>query len=309
MVAAVDLDFKKALKFIDKEHAYKNTEEMYQSEDIDVVYIATPPNLHKSMIEEALKENKHVLCEKPVSASIDDAREILKLNRKYPKLKIGFNYQYRYDENCYNLVQGIINQHLGKIYYANCNVFFSRKKSYFRKGGWRVKKESTGGGTLLSHGSHILDVLIWAFGEPMEVLGKIDNLKFKDLETEDVGFGIIKFKNNSYIQINCSMITQAKKKFKELIEVDIFGEKGNCSYNGPWPFSSLKWHKVENYIIQRNPPSSSDYSECLNSFCNWILKDDPFLNTVEESSKVLRVVKSIYKSSETGSAQPVLPLL
>jgi predicted dehydrogenase len=306
IVAAVDPHITRARKFAGREHSYKTTEEMYKNEDLDAVYIATPPYLHKQMIEEALKERKHVLCEKPISGTVEDAREIQRLDKNYSDLKVGINYQYRYEANCYNMVSGIKKNHLGKIYYANCNVFFSRNLEYFKKGDWRTRIETAGGGTLLSHGSHMLDLLIWAFGEPISAFGAIDNLKFKDIEIEDTGFGIIKFQNGIYCQINDSMITKPMNKaFDNLNELYIFGEKGNCYLIEPWPFSSLKWDWVDNYKIKRSKPGVSDYSECLNAFCNWILNDEPFLNTVEESSKVLRLVKAIYKSSQTGKEQKI----
>lgn len=306
IIAAVDPHITRARKFAGREHSYKDTEEMYKNEELDAVYIATPPYLHKPMIEEALKEHKHVLCEKPISGTIEDAREIQRLDNKYPDLKVGINYQYRYESNCFNMVSGIKNNHLGKIFYTNCNVFFSRKLEYFKKGDWRTRIETAGGGTLLSHGSHILDILIWAFGEPISVFGMIDNLKFRNIEVEDTGFGIIKFQDDIYCQINDSMVIKPiNEGFDELVELFIFGEKGNCYLKEPWPFSELRWEWVGKYKIRRSKPGISDFSLCLNAFCNWVLNDEPFLNTVEESSKVLRLIKAIYKSSKTGKEQKI----
>ena len=113
IVAAVDPILEKANRVASKDHSYTNTEKMYKNENIDAVYIATPNYLHKPMIKQALEEGKHVFCEKPVSTSIEDAREIFKLDKKYPNLKVGFNYQYRYDYNCYNLAHGVRDGHLG----------------------------------------------------------------------------------------------------------------------------------------------------------------------------------------------------
>jgi len=310
IVAAVDPNIRRAIKFCGRDHAYKDIEKMYKNEDIDVVYIATPPYLHKSMIEEALKENKHIFCEKPISSTIEDAREIYKLDMKYSKLKVGINYQYRYDNNCSRLLHGINNNYLGKIYYANCNAFSIRKSKYFERAKWRAKIETAGGGVLLSFGSHILDVIIYLFGEPSSVIGKIDNLKFKNIEVEDTAFGIIKFQNEIYVQNNCSLITNLKnKEFIESVELNIFGEVGNCYYRGPWPVSSLKWQTTNQFDDKNNNLKESDYSLCFNAFCNWIIYDEPFLNTVEESSKVLMLIKALYKSSKTGKEERIHSLI
>lgn len=305
IVAAVDPILERANNVAGKEHSYEDTSKMYKNESIDAVYIATPNYLHKPMIKQALEEGKHVFCEKPVSTSIEDAREIFKLDKKYPNLKVGFNYQYRYDYNCSNLAYGVRDGHLGKTYYANCNVYFSRELDYFNEGNWRTKLETVGGGTLLTQGSHIIDIMIWALGEPKSVIGKIDNLRF-NIEVEDIGFGIIKFENGIYGQVNDSMIIKSRKKrINESVELDIFGADGSCSYKGPWPFSSLKWYGVKDYKLKEKKQGTSDYKECIIAYSNWVLNDTPFFNTVEESSKVLRLIFALYKSSKTRKEEKV----
>ncbi len=255
----------------------------------------------KSKLPQTILNPLHLL-----TISISDAREISDLDKKYSKLKIGFNYQYRYDPNCYNLAFGVKNGHLGKIFYANCNIFFSREIDYFKNGPWRAKKETAGGGTLLIHGSHIIDIIIWAMGEPISVMGITDNLKFKNIEVEDISFGIIEFKSGCYAQINDSMIIKPqKRRINDQVELKIFGENGTCHYEGPWPGSSLKWHGVDDLRIKENLPGMNPFSECIKAYGNWVLHDEPFFNTVEESSKVLSLILSLYKSSESGKRESI----
>jgi len=306
IVAGTDLILENAINIAGKNHAYTDVDKMYKNEDIDVVYIATPHHLHKPMIKQAFEEGKHIFCEKPVTISVEDARQIKQMDNKNNNLKLGFNYDYRYDHNCYRLAMGIQNGHLGDIYYANCNVFFSRKLDYFNKGPWRTKKETAGGGTLIIHGSHIIDVLLWALGEPATVIGKIDTLKFKEIEVEDVGFGIVEFESGAYAQINDSMIIMPKlRKFNDTVELQIFGEKGRCSYKGPWPFSKLNWSGVKKFKSKKNTKGLAHIGRCIKAFGNWVLNDTPFLNTVEESSRVLRLTNALYKSSNSGIKEPI----
>lgn len=306
IAAAVDPIIEKAIKLAGQNHSYQNAEDMYRNEDFDLVYIATPHHLHKPMIKQAFEEGKHVFCEKPVTTSIEDAREILKLDKKYSNLKLGFNYQYRYDYNCLNLVNAVQEGHLGEIYYATCNVYFSRSSDYFNEGEWRTKKETAGGGTLLIQGSHIIDIMIWALGEPVNVIGKIDNLKFKNIDVEDIGFGIIEFENGSYGQVSSSMIIKSRKRRSiDRVELNVFGENGSCYYQGPWPLSSIKWEGVKEYKIKEYNQGVSHFAECLKAFSNWILDDKTFLNTAQESTKVLGLIFALYKSSKTGRKEKV----
>ncbi|MFX1328397.1 MAG: Gfo/Idh/MocA family protein [Promethearchaeota archaeon] len=304
IVAAADLNINRAIKVAGKKHAYANVEEMYKNENIDAVYIATPHYLHKPMIKQAFENGKHILCEKPVSVSIDDTREIKNLDKQYTLLKLGFNYNYRYDHNCYRLISAIQNDHLGEIYYANCNVFFSRNESYFEKGPWRTKKETAGGGTLLIHGSHMIDIMIWAFGNPISVIGKIGNLRFKNLEVEDFAFGIIEFDNNIFVQINNSTFVKPPFGiFKEKVELQIFGNKGRCYYKGPWPKSSLKWKGVKKYKVNKHIKGFSHFGRSVKAFGDWVLYNKSYFNTIEESSKALNLIFTLYKSSQTDKKE------
>ena len=306
IVAAVDLNINRAIKVAGKKHAYTNTEDMYNNEKIDAVYIATPHHLHKPMIRQAFEKGKHVLCEKPVSISLDDAREIQGLDNQYKDLKLGFNYNYRYDHNCYRLASALQNSHLGEVYYANCSILFSRDESYFEKGLWRAKKETAGGGTLLIHGSHMIDIMIWTFGEPISVIGKIDTVRFKKLEVEDIGFGIIEFENGVYAQVNDSTFVKPLSGiFKEKVELQIFGKKGWCKYEGPWPKSSLIWKGVKRFKIKKNVKGFSHFGRSVKAFGEWVLHDKPYFNTIDESSKALALISALYKSSETGKKERI----
>jgi len=305
-IAATDTILKRAQKVVGKDHAYIDAQEMYNNEDFDAVYIATPHNLHKSNIRQAFENGKHILCEKPVAATLEDAREINKLDKKYDSLKLGFNYQYRYDKNTLNLINGLNNNILGDIYYFNCSVYFSRDLDYFKKSDWRIKIESAGGGTLLNHGSHILDIVIWGLGEPKSVTGKVATLKFKNIEVEDIGIGIIEFHKGIIGQVNCSMIPQPQMRPEsiDLAQLELFGERGRLNYSCMWP-SALKWYGIPLSNLDENGKSNSYMTGCIEAFRDWIIHDIPFYNTIEESSKVLRLISAFYKSSETEKKEYV----
>ncbi|MFX0030966.1 MAG: Gfo/Idh/MocA family protein [Candidatus Hermodarchaeota archaeon] len=306
IVAAADLDINRAIKIGGKKHAYTDSNEMYNNEEFDAVYIATPHHLHKPMIKQAFENGKHILCEKPVSISLDDAREIQSLDKQYQNLKLGFNYNYRYDHNCYRLVKALQNNHLGEVYYANCSVLFSRSESYFEKGPWRTKRETAGGGTILIHGSHIFDIMIWVFGEPKAIMGKTDTVRFKNIDVEDFGLGIIEFENGVYAQINDSTFVKPPYGIiKDTVKLEVFGKNGRVIYKGPWPKSSLKWKGVKKFKTKKQIKGISHFGRSVKAFSEWVLHDKPYLNTVEESSKVLSLVSSLYKSSETNKKENI----
>ena len=304
-VAATDKVLKRARRISGKDHSYTDLNEMFEKEEFDVLYIATPHHLHKEHIKLAFEHDKHVFCEKPVGISVQDAREIYNLTQEYPHLKLGFNYQYRYDKNCYELVSGIKKGILGDIYYANCNIFFSRDNEYYKNNSWRGTKKYAGGGTLLTQASHILDILIWAFGEPKTVIGKIKTVKFTNIDVEDLGFGIIEFENGFVAQVNSSMIVEPPfETTRALSELLVFGQYGRATCRAAVP-SSLQWFGIDDYSCQDTPCYSHYIAGSLEAYADWILHDKPYLNTIEESSKVLCLISALYKASETGKKERV----
>lgn len=304
-VTAVDKLYKRARRISGKDHSYTDINEMFEKEDFDVVYIATPHYLHKEHIKLAFEHGKHVFCEKPVGISVQDAREIYELTQKYPHLKLGFNYQYRYDKNCYELVSGLKEGILGDIYYANCNVFFSRDTSYYKDNSWRGVKKYAGGGTLLTQASHILDLLIWAIGEPRTAIGTIKTVKFTNIEVEDLGFGIIEFEGGILAQINSSMIVTPPMEVTNAVsELQVFGQHGRAICKAAFS-SSLEWFGISEYSCKELPCYNPYTAGSLEAFADWILTDKPYLNTIEESSKVLYLISALYKSAKTGKKETV----
>jgi len=91
--------------------------------------------------------------------------------------------------------------------------------------------------------------------------------------------------------------------FKIRTEIQIFGEKGRGFYKGVWPVSSLKWKGVKKFKIKKDTKAFSHMGRSEKAFANWVLYDKPYLNTLEESSKVLRLISALYKSSETGKKE------
>src|SRR5690606_22256175 len=63
--------------------------EMLRREDVDALYVSTPPFLHKEMVIEAIRAGKHVLCEKPFVLSLDQVKEIMEEAAAKPGVRVG----------------------------------------------------------------------------------------------------------------------------------------------------------------------------------------------------------------------------
>ncbi len=144
---------------------YKNVTEMIQQEALDIVDVCTPTFLHKANVIEALQNKVHVICEKPLALSKDDAVEMLEL-AKNQGIKLFVGQVLQYARETIILKEIIETKKYGNVLDAQ----FLRLSAMPRwiKNGWLFDKEKSG---LLPFDLHIhdLDLIVSLFGVPKEV--------------------------------------------------------------------------------------------------------------------------------------------
>lgn len=272
--------------------------EMLEKARPDAVYLAVPHMLHRPMIEEALKKGMHVFCEKPVATNMDDALDICRLAEE-TGLKVGINYQYRYDRACYEMAQAAHSGELGEILYGRCNVPWHRTEKYFSASPWHKSIKASGGGTLLTQGSHALDVLLWTCGRPpVRATGITARRRFKDVEVEDLAMAAIELEGGALIQAASSMVASSEQK----VTIDVYGSKATASYSG---FSSPKVRFRGVNPSRRQVPAKGMHAlfRSIEGFRAWVMEDRPFLTPASQSLPVLAAIEAVYKSAATGKAE------
>ncbi len=282
---------------------YADFDAMLAKADVDAVYLAIPHHLHASFLNKCLDAGKHILCEKPLTTSVEDARQVV-TKSKSAGLKVGVNYQYRYSPRLYSIARAIQAGHLGKMYYGTVRCPWYRGMKYYDQGPWRLKWASAGGGTTLIHASHSIDIMVWAMGTPTAVTGEMatEREDIPNLEVEDTAMGAVRFVSGALGLILASMNSGKKESQKHpesLNYLEFVGSKGQIRYRGPLP-ASVKYTGAKRF--KGHPPGSGlmNYSRIVDNFATWLLQDTPFLNPAEESLKVLSIVFGLYESARTG---------
>ncbi|MHA1372528.1 MAG: Gfo/Idh/MocA family protein, partial [Promethearchaeota archaeon] len=198
-VAALDVNADKARKFAKKngiKESYTCIDDMLDAGGLDAVYLAVPHHLHLPLFKRVVKAGLHVFCEKPIALNVKEGLEMVSLAEKHG-IKFGINYLYRYDKGIHRMVKTIHAGNLGKPFYSIALIPWLRKEdNYFSKSPWHKKWETSGGGTLITHASHSIDIMAWALGKPAIISGEHDTFRYREigLEVEDVAAGLIKFK-------------------------------------------------------------------------------------------------------------------
>ena len=161
---------------------YTDWEQMLREEAPDAVHICTPHDLHVPMTVAALKQNIHVLCEKPLCIRSEEIDVVLRAERE-SEATLGVCHQ-----NRYNTVNVFLKKFLAdrRIQGAHGSVTWKRTAAYYASADWRGTQAREGGGALINQALHTLDLLIWLCGEPEAVAAVKENLTLKEqIEVED----------------------------------------------------------------------------------------------------------------------------
>ena len=273
---------------------------------VDVVDISTPNHLHKEQFAAAVKAGKHILLQKPISGSMDDALEILRLSQSTDK-KCGV-FMSRYCIKAYHVIKDMLS--CGVI--GNVSSAYARTAYVYRPKPdvplWRASKELTGGGSLIQLGVHDYDMLEWILGSEITHISAFsENLMSPHVGGDDTTHSIVKFSNGILGTVESSYCTKEAS-------LKILGNKGSISYvNGVLTVSGESY---EGFGIKYDTPKkatnfSLPYSnETLYNLENPHEQHVAFINSVINNTAVpvpissgfdsLAVVKAAYESAENG---------
>jgi predicted dehydrogenase len=138
-------------------------EELLEDSTLDVVSVAVPTFLHAPITLAALDKGLHVLCEKPIARTVEEAEHMVKRARENARvLDVAFNHRRRGDIE--TLKRVVDAGRLGRIYYAK--AWWLRRTGIPTLGSWFTSSEQAGGGPLLDIGVHVLDYALYLLGQP-----------------------------------------------------------------------------------------------------------------------------------------------
>jgi predicted dehydrogenase len=172
------------------------TEAELLAQDVQAVYIATPPNVHCRQTLQAAQAGKHVLCEKPIAISVD---EVDRMEAACSKAGVKFMLAWCMRQNVYHkkareLVQSGA---LGKMVMGRAQLTCWYPPI---PGAWRQDVSISHGGVLLDTGTHCLDLLEWIMETSVvEVTGFQDLLVHKyATRIEDTSTVLVRFRNGAH---------------------------------------------------------------------------------------------------------------
>mgnify|MGYP000912651903 CR=1 FL=1 len=204
-----------------KVKVYTDYNELLNDKNINVVTIASISGYHAQHALDCLNHNKHVLIEKPMALTIEDVDKIIELGKKKNK-KVCVSHQNRFIPAVQKLKQAIDEGRFGKLIHGTARTLWARDDHYYQQAAWRGTK-ALDGGTLMNQCIHNIDLLQWLLGGEVERLYSETDTFIRDIETEDFGAILMRFKNGAVGIVEGSVCVYPRNLEESL---SIFGEKG-----------------------------------------------------------------------------------
>jgi predicted dehydrogenase len=138
-------------------HSYASVDDLLQDPNIDVVWVASPNYLHEPHIASALTHGKHVLAEKPLATTGGAADALARLADSVDR-RLGVGYQARFHPGLRDLRELIRDGSLGQVAFVRSS-WQTQYPALPRE--WRLKRETSGGWSIMDIGTHTLDAALW----------------------------------------------------------------------------------------------------------------------------------------------------
>ena len=277
-----------------------SAESLIEDESTDAVFICTPNYAMRDLITMAVKNGKHVFCEKPPGISYEEAIYFNSLQKERPDLKIKFGFNHRYLAHYNELKQIISSSQYGKILWVKGVYGKGYDDNYYSS--WRSKKNMAGGGILIDQGIHMLDLITDLMGDLDVVSAAIDCLKWKQADVEDNVFLHLRSKDDVPISVHSSMV-HCKHTFKIEVGTDsaviiIEGIKSSTrSYGDEIIHVNHNWQDnfVESYSKKENNKDFYTLKEECEEFIMAIVDGLPLKNgTTEDAVRIMKLINDIY---------------
>jgi UDP-N-acetyl-2-amino-2-deoxyglucuronate dehydrogenase len=173
---------------------YSDYRELLKRDDIDVVHILTPHYLHAQMAIDAANAGKHVLSEKPMAISMEQAHAMIEAGKRN-NVTIGVISQNRYNAASVAIKTALADGSLGRIIGQRIVLSWTKPAEYYRRSDWHGTWDKEGGSLMIDQAIHVMDLARWFIGDEIQsVQATIANRDHPEIETEDTAEGLITYR-------------------------------------------------------------------------------------------------------------------
>lgn len=307
LVAVCDIELEKAQKFaqqfqVDASRVYADYHELLAQKDIDAVCVCVPSGLHGQISMDALKADKHVICEKPMEITKEKLDAVCDAYLKSGK-KFACVFQRRTQPIPSKVKAALDSGIFGKPLMASAYLKYHRTAEYYKSAGWRATWEMDGGGSLMNQGVHGVDLISWFMGGIDKIYG-VARTQFHDIPVEDAAVCTVKYKNGAIGIIESSTCVYPAQDTRFEIHCEngsvIFDDKGLIQWELKSGEKVLNDGAEAGFDMKDNPQAIGPLSHLpiVQDFVDAIRYDRDPMATPLEGRKAVDTILAIYESSE-----------
>ncbi len=305
LVAVVDVDADRAAAFATQwgvPRVYPRVAALLDVEDLDVVHVCTPPQVHVPLALECLAADVNVLVEKPPALSLSEIDTLIAAERTSSG-RVATVFQHRFGPAAIRLRRMVSEGVLGRSLVAKSDTLWYRDDAYFAVP-WRGTWESEGGGPTMGHGIHQFDLMLSVLG-PWQEIRALAARQARDVATEDVSMALVTFADGTVASVVNSLLSpretsQLRFDF-ERATVEVEHLYGYTDAN--WTVTAAPGHdEVVDLWRKEQSEVASGHGCQLGAFLDALDSGETPPVTLADTRNTMEFVAALYASAFTGTA-------
>jgi predicted dehydrogenase len=303
VVAVCDIDETRVQRVAAKygiPQVFTDAADVWRADDVDVVDICTPSNLHVQQCLEALDAGKHVVCEKPIAGSLQDIDKLIRAEAASGKRLMPV-FQYRFGRGVQKLKFLIEEGVAGRAYLSTLETAWRRRAPYYAT--WHGRWETELGGALVTLAIHAHDVLYHLLGPARKVAAHTATL-VNAIETEDCAVTALEMADGSLASLSVTtgsakQISRYRFCFSNLTAESSLQPYG--ATNDPWIFTgdSPELEREIEETLARFEPQPEGFEGLLTGFYRAVQEGTDLAVSLDDARDSLELITAIYHASET----------
>lgn len=272
------------------ERYYTDVDELLSDEEVDAVYISTPPYLHCEHTCLAAEYGLDIVCDKPMAMNPAECERMIdacEVNRV--ALQICFLFRFH---SCFKKIKKLVSEgKLGQVVQARMPIL---KYAPREEGAWRRDPKKSGGGSIMDVGAHSIDLIRYVIGSEVTEVSAFCSNRILQYETEDTGVVMMKFENEAFAFTDTSFATPGGGN----IVFEVYGSEG-------WVivYDDDGW-KIKTYIDSELNIEPSQYEDLyqfqFEHFARYIRGEEKAVVTGVDGLKTSQIIEAAYESDRTG---------
>lgn len=290
---------------------YPELQSFFAEKEADIAAITTPSGSHAALALEALSHNCHLMIEKPLAMTGEDAEKIVSAAENAQK-KVAIGHIYRYFPAVDELVSDITAGSFGRVLYGSVDVRWGHDQAYYDSSPWRGTR-AFDGGVVMNQSIHALDLMLWLMqATSLKETRALCDTQNHRMESEDFASAVMRFDGDIYLNYEGS--TSGDPKAQEAafylccseaeVRASLFrgklsfrvakhgGKNQGFSYLRRWLKKKICRYGLS-YLWQISNPHTAIWLNLIEA----IQTDAPLLADAHDGLRSIEVAESIYRSA------------